>query len=611
MMRKLLTALTEKFKERPLELGTLIAFILAVLLFQAATFSDFQSLPAPLYGGDFYYQMGVINGVRNTWNPLDGVSIPGATPSYLPMYSTLVAYYANIFGLSTIDAMYQFSLIITAASILLFYWLGRELFKDEFALLVPVFAYVMLLLTIKYSPFTYMVVVPVYLVFLYRFFFVEISYRNAAYLGLAIGALALSHAVVFIQCVLIFILFLIYKIVAERLWRIPLLKRSAARIIIACLIVAAFSFVIALPQWYKPFFVFGGASTPEFSHWNSRDLSAVGQQFGYLFTSFLFGDLINWGSWYTKISTVLLLAGIATLLLTRNRSKEASFILVLAVAYAIVKNHYFVSEALLGTHFVPDNMPNLVNALLMVYGLWMLARHFLSSQAAKYAASGILVIFFIFQFVLLNSNYAKDGYMENAKNPLPAHYLSLQDYLEESSEPNDVILTTNELGFAVNAVSGRKLVIARRGHNAGFLDLDPRNIDSAIILYGNSEKARKELIRKYGIRYVYWDYYWMQSEYHINNGQVTSWFDPMLAMYSEDYQSELEKHNVSFFRKTTWIDPALRQPQHKQLDLLFISPQNYRPRELPWDEDLDSLLKEVWSYQVNGRKAAILFEIVA
>ncbi|MBI4983234.1 hypothetical protein HZC32_01145, partial [Candidatus Woesearchaeota archaeon] len=203
-----------------------------------------------------------------------------------------------------------------------------------------------------------------------------------------------------------------------------------------------------------------------------------------------------------------------------------------------------------------------------------------------------------------------DFYKSATMQGPPPQLVSLQEYLLKNTQVNDVILSSNENSFAINALTGRKVVTSRRAHNDKFLDFDQEEIKAAIILYGNNTSEKLKILKESNIKYLYWDYYWVQTEYYFDqNGNIQGWFDPLIFRYPEKYGPILQNNGIAYFQQHTWLDPAAKYPEAVQYDLLFVSPKNYRSFDKPWKADLDPYLEEVWSYINNEQKIAVLYKI--
>jgi hypothetical protein len=602
----------------------LIVFIAAVAVMQGGMIKDFKQLPSPIFGGDYYYQMGCINSIRYSHDFLNGISIPGAPAVYLPLYGAIVAVFAGLFSLTTVQAMLYFSIIISISSIILYYILGREIFDNELALLLPLIAYPMMALTLKYSPFTQQIMFPLFLIFIFRLFFRKFCIKNAAFLGIVIGLTGLSHTIIFIEFVLIFCVFAAHRTFSMKPWK-KIKDRDYRPIkdfVVCIAVVGLIATAIAMIYWYKPIFQFGGKSTTEYTHWNAFDLSTPVMQIKYLFSHFIWNGLLLFFDSYSTIVTLAALFGVFCIIFMKNRTPQMRFIGVLLVAYIIVKCHYLITENLFYMNFAPDHMPDPARPLLAVLGFGILVKmafEKFENEALKSMAKWVIiaVIFLVLISQVIGSYRGRENsWNAYAKTQLSPHFTELGNYIDANTNVNDVILTTNELGFAVNALTGRKLVVGRRAHNGGFLDLDQNNRDAAIILYGNDDAERLNLIKRYNIKYVYWDFYWVQSEYQYSQtGQLQGMFDPLAMIYSKDYEDALKNYNISYTRQVTWIDPALKADYFKKLDILFVSPENYRNAERPWGRELDAHLKEIWSYKYTDQsgamqKIAVLYQVV-
>jgi hypothetical protein len=162
----------------------------------------------------------------------------------------------------------------------------------------------------------------------------------------------------------------------------------------------------------------------------------------------------------------------------------------------------------------------------------------------------------------------------------------------------------------INGLTGRKLVCSRRAQNDAFENMDIREMDQAIILYGNDTAVKKELLMKYDVKYLYWDEFWIQSEYYFDSsGKVVGTFDPLISFKNESIEANLKVNNVSYFIKKDFVDPSLKDDRWPQYDLIFISPENYRTFEEPWNENLNDHLTSVWEYKSGNRTVARLYKV--
>jgi hypothetical protein len=187
-----------------------------------------------------------------------------------------------------------------------------------------------------------------------------------------------------------------------------------------------------------------------------------------------------------------------------------------------------------------------------------------------------------------------------AKQPIPRQYAALQTWVLAHTRPDDVVLSTNELSFAWSALTGRKALVTRRAQNDAFVDMDERNRDAALILYGRDDAQRRRLLARWNVGYVLWTTDWVPTEYRKDPNGGTLMIDPLLYFANPDYDAQLRRAGVELFSANTWVDPALQGPGYPTFDLTLISPTNYERWNHPWRNDLDPLLEQVWSFSEGG-----------
>jgi hypothetical protein len=275
--------------------------------------------------------------------------------------------------------------------------------------------------------------------------------------------------------------------------------------------------------------------------------------------------------------------------------------------------HYFLTQPLLNTHFVPKHAASLLwggaRWLLLALPLAALLGRARSNHA-RALRLGALLAGALAIVALEMGLLADDPSYAFAKKPLPAMADSLQRFVLRNTDVNDVFLSANELSFAVSALTGRKVVVTRRAQNDAFIDMDVRNKDAALILYGGNVERTRALIRRYRVRYLLWTEHWVRSEFKVSpDGGSWTHVDPLLYFENPEYDQELARAGVEVFHERGWVDPSLRTPDVKQFPLSLVSPENYRSAIKPWREDLDPFLEVVWSYQEGGRTMATIYRV--
>jgi len=608
-------------------LSLLIIFFLAM---NYLLLKPLVSLPSPLYGGDYYHQLGSTNHVKYGGNPLVSPNVVGSLPIYFVVYPAITGSIAKIFNMDAMAAEFFFSYVILMASAILIFILTQKLFKNYFISAISVLLFISpaRMPVIKYTDFAYFVMMPLLLFMVYNFIN-KASIKNSLFLGGVYGLIGLTHSVAFMASSLLLLSVFLYYGVYSGLFNNSLKFKGNhidfKKIIKAVLpyaIVFVIGVSIAMLWWFKPIFVFHGQTPAHYSEWNSQNWASLSVQFKFAFDFikemfFSFNDLGN------GLRSIFSIIGAFGLALVKNRRDSIRYVQFLVVASLIITFHYFITQNLFGFNFIPNYINYLllssVSVVLSTFGVYLvyelIKKINLKEERQKnylvYAYFSVLIILLILaQFKAFNER-PKEKWYAAGINQLPLQLVGLKDYLVKNSNVYNTILTTKEIGFAINALTGRKLLVVRRAHNDPFMNVEPRELDASIILYGDDVQAKKDLLKKYDVKYLYWDYYWLQSEYYINEqGQVTGWFDPLIMFYSPEKEATLSSYNISYFKQYTWVDPALKGDTYKQFDLLFISPQNYYNFTHPWKPGLDNYLQEVWNYSSNGNVISRLYKIV-
>lgn len=612
------------------------------LFYQFSLISSFQSLPSPIYGGDYYHQLGSVINIYRGGNPFDSSNTLTSNPVYLPLYPILVALFGRILSLEPIKAMLNFSYLVMISAIVIYYYLSRLLLRNNYVAVITTLFFLPLAKfpVLRYTEFTQTIMMPLFFITLF-FFIKDMNYKTSFLLALVMGLAAVSHSSALICMYPAFFLTLLcssdilsLKIETKKadddsekggptqvdVPRIKigyssdkfrkLVKDNLRYILLAFVL----SFIIAQLYWFEPFFIYHGKTRIHYLEWNSFDYSNSSVRSEFL-VSTIKGVFLNLASPISIIRSILSLLGVV-FILKSGRDLEVKYLkLMLIIAFAWTF-HYFLTMPLLNTHFVPYRIIDMLlyplTPILTGGGLM-----FIHSKAEKNTKKYISFFFVLLIAATLVDNVTsfekrigESKWIETGRSPIPANLNDLSEFVTEDTGVNDVFLTTNEVGFALNALTGAKLLTTRRAHSDPFMDMDSRMLAASIILYGNDTNKRIDLIQEYDVKYLYWDYYWIQSEYYFDEqGRVVGWFDPLLLFDTPDNRKTLERYDISYFQQNTWVDPALKGDNFLKFDLLFISPQNYRSFDRPWNPDLDEYLEEVWSYNYQGEKIAVLYSI--
>lgn len=596
----------------------LSAVLIAYFLPQYNLTGQLKQLPSPIYGGDYYYQEGAVNHVKYGGSPLESSSLMGDMPAYFVLYSFIVGNIAGALDLGAISAMLYVSEALVVASLLLTYFFLRRIFREELVAMLGVLLYLPLTTfpVLKYSNFTYVLVAPFFFLLLFNFFKQRVL-KNAVLLGIAYGIGALSHMIFFVYASIMLMFLSAYVLVLENLGvkggRLLFKKEEARKAISGNfkLLFAVFGvgLLIASAYWYKPLFVYGLKTVNEVNVWSGPGYSTFGAAVGYAYER-LKGLFFNFSDPYA----LLRLLGLASLFFIRNQSTETKFIAFAFFASTLGALHMLVTVPIADKSFMPDYVAYFGTLGVVLFSLFSLNLLLRQKFVAPYrnALLFILVAYAAYgNLSAFQDSYKNDRWLEAGRTEPPPNLIALEGWVSSNTGVDDVFLSSNELGFALNALTGRKLVTSRRAHNSPFVDMDRRNADAAAVLYGNDSIVRQELLKKYGVKYLYWDYYWVQSEYSFDRtGRLAGTFDPLLVFDSPGYRAYFEKNNITYFPLHTWADPAMKAENIPQYDLLFIVPNQWN-WEHPWSNGLDPYLKEVWRYEQDGRVLSRIYAVNA
>jgi len=189
----------------------------------------------------------------------------------------------------------------------------------------------------------------------------------------------------------------------------------------------------------------------------------------------------------------------------------------------------------------------------------------------KYAVPALLLMLLACGFIAY-SDYWKgvsaDRWTEVGKTDIGQPYAELSSWIREKTDANDVFVATNEDGFMMNALTGRKVVSYRRTHASPYISLHERMADQAVIVYGTDEAARSGLLSKYSVKYLLWTNRWVLNEFQFDqSGQLAGFFDPLTVPAGQEYQSYWDANGVKYMSYNFPFDPAPRKgvPTYDQL----------------------------------------------
>ncbi len=590
-----------------------VIVILFYLFLQFGLVSSFNSMPSPIYGGDYYFQLGHVNHIYYGGSLFGSSNVLDSEPGYLPLYSILAAGFSKVFGFEPMYGMFYFSLVLLFLSLIFIYLLLNKLFSDKKTAILGLFLYFMVSsgLIVKYSKFSGLVMMPIYFYYLILTF-EDYKIKNALITGLVLGLIGLSHTIAFLSALGMLFLFALYfgvlKDISLREMKIKIVKSDFKKVLFVFVVIFIIGFIISLIYLFRPLFVHGLEQTPYYLEWNGLDFSSSSVKFDFLKTQ-IKNVLFNFSGVYSSILSLLAIFGLILFVFSKKKSYTNKVLFVLLVGFFIATFHYFITM-IFGTNFYPERMGDFMwyffALFLICYSIKYMFQK-IPSRYGVYVFIVFVVVVGIYQYSTFKEYKYTNQWIEVGRNELLDQHKNLKEFIFENTDVNDVFLTSNELGFALNALTGRKLLVSRRAQNSPFLDMDERVKAAALILYGNNSILRKQMIEKYNIKYLYWDVGWLQTEYQFSDKGIVGKFDPLLLFDSFENEQFLKENGITSLKDNAYVDPSMQGKGYKEFDLLYIIP-NFNP-EQPWSDDFNKALKEVWSYSENGQIVGRVYEV--
>ncbi|NPA22524.1 MAG: hypothetical protein GXN92_03030 [Candidatus Micrarchaeota archaeon] len=523
-----------------------------------------QGLPSPLFGGDYYYQQGQIYHYARGGELLESSSLVDAPFSYAPLYGFLVSLLARV--LPVLESMKWAAIAIFLLSNLLWYHTLKTIlgpWKGLLALLLinsltwhPVF---------KYTEFGYTVMLPIFLYFLYKKEWLAVAFL--------LGLMAYTHGVLFLG-----VGFLTLAALIRHPKAFPYFFLTVVIILPLVWVYWETGLEPKFPRYKMDF--------PDFSN---------PEVWGWFLKYSLEKLLLEWHGW---IALLLLYFGI--------EKKDLTWLL----AAFIATFSFVITEPLFHINFFPTYMLSLLFFPILVISVVGLAK------VPENLIWVVVIVAALFNLWDWNEKVS-DPFFQVAYQPLPEDWLSLQAYLLENASVDSVIITTKEIGFAVNALTGAKLITGRWAHNTNtpYVDMPLRDTETAIILYGNNLSHKLELLEKWGADYIFWHITWPSTEFvdyviPRNAREAAAVIYNPLFTTNPDYKYRLMEEGVITFDVEMWLDPSVREWYVRTFNTTVVSWQNYDISGYGvWRDDLDPYLEPVWTYYYQGRPIAILYKI--
>lgn len=595
----------------------LIAVAIVYTYLISSVTTTFKQLPSPLFGGDYYYQLGQIYHMYSApiqqWiSTSNGI---GENSAYFLIYGLLTTMFGKVFGLEPMQAMIKFNYLLPLASLVILFFTFKKVFNDsKYALTGSIISLTVFNFPIlKYTEFTKLIVFPL---FIYAAFslFKEQNRKTMIIYALSYGLMALTHSTAFVIASA-FSTLLIANFVYEdyKNGKITLTKEYliGKKFLICALLIGL---VIAQIYWFRPIFIYKLNN----STFKSQIWSFLPNQI-YVGLSDITDLIFNTSNAFYFLRSILFDLGLFWIIEQglKDHTKDEFFFLMFFGFIFLMALASYITMPLLEMHFAPGYLFDLyistLSFFIAIFGLDYLVKKFSANKnTTSLIYLAVILSLAHFTYTYYPTWTARQAFSD-AKNPVYAGYIDLQIYLLANTRYDDVILSNNELSYMINALSGRKLVVSRRAQNDVFTqDFDQRQIDAAIIFYGNNYQKKLNLIKKYNIKYLYIDQFWVRQEFVTDpkSNTIVGYSDPLLVFESKENEQQLQQNGIKYVKVNSFVDPAVRSEGVKTYDLLLVTPENYGQNSKGlWKNDIDSLLTPVWGYNENGQIFGVLYKV--
>ncbi len=579
-------------------------FVLILLVSLAITGSFYlslKSLPSPIHGGDLYYHTGMAYHFFRGGSIFDNSQLVNAIP-WAPFFQQyVISLLGHLTAGNMIKANLYSGILFQCLSIITVYLLGLELFGNRKVEALIFTAPFLFLMNLKYTEIMVSFVAPLVLLLLLRTI-KNPEPKNFVLLGVGFGLSLITHTLGGISMALVIFVVSVFFLLFEK-------KEGKYSFNIKNLQLIAVTFVIGgligLLFWFQPVFKEHLHISNNISEYDQESYEVM-LTWGYTAGRFWFLPKLNDMVDFAKL--LIACTGFILIIRDKDRSREEKFLLVLLVTTLITTFHYLVTIPLINRDFFSRLIYNAYIGIPIISAAFVVGINRLvkDRRNVKLLALALLLVF---SYSTFNNYIQTNQWIQVGKAELSPVFTDVADWMKENTELSDVFITTNEIGFALNGLTGSKFVASRRAHSGMFVDVDRRWTDAAIILYGNDGEKRRELLEAYNVKYLYWRYDWIQMDYTFDeSGQLVNIFDPYLIRDIENYSKELDENGVEYIEINTWLDPANRRDSVKTFDALLALPAvpDYMQ---PWDPSLEQCLEPVKEFYLNGQLHSIMYEI--
>lgn len=532
-------------------------YILLIFAIHVSIFSSMMHIPGPIYGGDLYRERGFVQYIVNGGSPFVDPYFHGDDYAFYPPLGYITG--AAIVKLTGVDVekllifFPAFTAVLTSIGL---YLLGSLFFHKKVYGLFLVF--VNQILRFVDGKHTYAMGFA-FLIFALYFFLKneqEESLKNKVLAGLFVGLSVLSHyqTVIFLAVLLgSFILTKFVQGVRKEEW-VLVVKKFYQKY----LLMIGISVLLALIFFAPLIIKYQLQTVNETQKYSLHDIEKFGL---WWVLQGAVSPFIYFNTLKESVLSILAILGFLFVLMNLSK-KEAQTTLIWHAAIILATAHFLITKPLFNTWVVPGHVLTGIvvpQLFLIVFGIKSIALH-----AERYHEKYKLFVFILIGILLIApltyaqiQEYEKSQWVMYAKqmDPGTTAIMNVGTWILQNTNTEDVFLANDESAFALNALTGRPVVFVRRTHASPYADVDKRYADGVVMLYGKDAETQKELLKKYNVRYAYFDQFLLSY--------------PMIV--NKKYKEYLEDNGVFFKMEKVRLDPSTeRAPAY---DSLVVPPQ--------------------------------------
>lgn len=573
--------LIENLKKSSWQFKAAWSLVVLFLIIELYYFSQLTYLPGPIYGGDIYAHHGFSINYRDNGFWTDPY-FKGEYAFYPWLGNYLFLLISLLTFVSLKTAMNFTPVITTFFGAVAFYFLGRQIFKTENKALLTMVLWVFYRGIPEAAPnnLLWLITIP-----LWFYFWLKIenkgTLKDKILTGVFIGLSSLSQVAFFLAGMAVFIFTILtenfvinYKMgFVNNL--VDFFKKYSLALFVGILISLLF---------YGPIiFIYHAKTLNPLFQYNGPDIDTLGV--GYVAKE-LWRGFFNFSDLRGALFGLLSFLGFI-FCVSSYKKKEMRFVLLWFIAGFLAPLHHLITRPLfnkwtLPTHLWGNGISMFFFFIIGVFFVLSLTKYLnIWDKKAKILLIGLLVFFLLNQSIF---NYNDNPWVTSGRmtNPSMDAWWKLGDWIQKNTDINDVFIAFDETCFAINGVSGRKCLMTRRTHSNYFVDVEIREADLVVALFGNSTEKTKEILKKYDIKYFLADPMLVQS------------YQKVLPKY-EEY---LIQNGVKFQKVVDRLDPSLNEA--RKFDILAVPFQTLT---------LTSLVEPIVEFKVEDKSYLQMFKI--